>query len=149
RLGVRTKIFLLTIVPVSTLAVLALMAVLQGRTAVSDAGRLEALAAAAVHAGELAHELQRERDLSVAYVASGGARYAPELESQRQATDRKRAAFEGVVSATSVDGRAADLLSHASRDLARLGELRQAVRTRQVDERSLIDGYSEVTATLA
>lgn len=148
-LGVRTKIFLLTIVPVSTLAVLALMAVLQGRTAVSDARRLESLAAAAVHAGELAHELQRERDLSVAYVASGGALYAPELESQRQATDRKRAAFEGVVSATSVDGRAADLLSHASRDLARLGELRQAVRTRQVDERSLIDGYSEVTATLA
>lgn len=148
RLRVRTKIFLLTIVPVSTLAVLALLAVLQGRTAVSEARRLEALAAVAVGAGELVHELQRESDLSGAYIASRGGMYASELEAQRHATDRKRAAFERLAASAEVEGRTADLLERANRDLARLGEVRELVRTRQIGESRAIDDYSEMAVAL-
>lgn len=148
RLGVKTKIFLLTIVPVSTLAVLALSAVLQGRAAVSDAREVEALAGVAVRAGELVHEIQRERDLSAAYLANGGALYASELEAQRQETDRKLAAFERIVAESEVEGRTADVLVRVTRDLARLDELRQAVRSGQVTARAAIDDYSEFAAAL-
>src|SRR5690606_25717115 len=148
RLGVKTKIFLLTIVPVSTLAVLALSAVLHGRAAVSDARKVEVLAGVAVRAGELAHEIQRERDLSAAYLASGGALNASELEAQRRETDRILAALERLVSEAGVEGRTADVLVRVTRDLARLDELRQAVRSGQVTARVAIDEYSELTAEL-
>src|SRR5690606_15956689 len=101
----------------------ALSAVLQGRAAVSDAREVEALAGVAVRAGELVHEIQRERDLSAAYLANGGALYASELEAQRQETDRKLAAFERIVAESEVEGRTADVLVRVTRDLARLDEL--------------------------
>src|SRR5690606_13744269 len=148
RLGVKTKIFLLTIVPVSTLAVLALSAVLHGRAAVSDARKVEVLAGVAVRAGELAHEIQRERDLSAAYLASGGALNASELEAQQRETDRILAALERLVSEAGVEGRTADVLARLTRDLARLDELRQAVRSGQVTARVAIDDYSELAAEL-
>src|SRR5690606_17637407 len=148
RLGVKTKIFLLTIVPVSTLAVLALSAVLQGRAAVSDAREVEALAGVAVRAGQLVHEIQRERDLSAAYLANGGALYASELEAQRHDSDRKRAAFARSVADSEVEARPADGLVRVTRDLARLDELRQAVRSGQVTARAAIDDYSEFAAAL-
>jgi len=52
-------------------------------------GKLESVVAFSMQGGQLAHELQMERGLSVGYIASRGAKFSPELQAQRLKTDKE------------------------------------------------------------
>src|SRR5882724_7953385 len=56
----------------------------------SEMAELGRLAQAAKAAGQLIHELQRERGVSAVFIASGGKQFSAELAAQRKQTDEAR-----------------------------------------------------------
>ncbi|GAA3540203.1 methyl-accepting chemotaxis protein [Zobellella aerophila] len=59
--------------------------------------QLEALMGLAQGAGELVHELQRERGMSAGYFGSQGQRFVSELDAQRKLADQAATALNGIL----------------------------------------------------
>jgi methyl-accepting chemotaxis protein len=81
------KLLLSILVPLLAMAWFASLQVLDRQRAVSDMDQLLGLTELAVTAGNLVHELQRERGNSALYLGSDGQRFGAELEQQRRDTD--------------------------------------------------------------
>ncbi|MEL7465451.1 MAG: methyl-accepting chemotaxis protein [Pseudomonadota bacterium] len=106
-----------------------------GYLVVSEIGRHLAEASLARHtsamaqegavAGDLVHELQKERGFSAGYIASGGAQFADDLTRQRAASDRALAAMWSELS-TLLDERPEAIADVRAR-LDQLDEMRREV----------------------
>src|SRR6185436_6474853 len=99
--SIALKIAFACLVPLLGLAIFASSMVIEARQKSAAAQEVLAATALAEAASLAVHELQRERGMSVGFVASKGASFAAELPSQRQETDRRIKAFDDAVSAAS------------------------------------------------
>ena len=86
---VQQKMVLLTLVTVAGLLGIAFTGFLPLFQASNDSRALSALIDLSVPAGNLAHELQKERGLSAGFIASGGTNDLGLLDEQRQLSDER------------------------------------------------------------
>ncbi len=94
KLTVVKKIIVLGIIP-SLAIMFFLYTVLENKIyAKIDAGRAQELTRYAVSAGNLAHEMQKERGNSAVYLASGGNKMKGDLEDSKRNTDKALASFQ-------------------------------------------------------
>ena len=97
--SIAKKIAFACLVPLIGLAIFAGSMVLEARQKAAAADEVLAATALAEGASLAVHELQRERGMSVGFVASKGATFAAELPKQREETDRRVKAFHDTVGA--------------------------------------------------
>ena len=97
--SIAKKIAFACLVPLTGLAIFAGSMVLEARQKAAAADEVLAATALAEGASLAVHELQRERGMSVGFVASKGAIFAAELPKQREETDRSVKAFHDAVGA--------------------------------------------------
>ena len=133
------RIALSALLPLVTLAALAVYEISIKWTLRSEMTRLQPVAEGVGKLSRLVHELQRERGLSSAFLSSKGAQMRPELGEQRKQTDAERAIAHPVLSDLRQTG-AAGLASAAQASQEILAQLDQ----RRVD----IDGQA-ITAPVA
>jgi methyl-accepting chemotaxis protein len=88
------KISLSTVLPISGLAILLAYGIASKRASANEGAAVRNLASLAVKAGDLVHELQRERGRTAGFLGSHGVRFASELRAQHAATDLKLTEFE-------------------------------------------------------
>lgn len=94
RISIRNK-FLLALLPmVLALLWLSLLGMMERRQTEQEMNRMEKQILLARDAGELVHQLQRERGMSAGYFGSQGKAFGPELQTQRQDTDKAVTAFQ-------------------------------------------------------
>ncbi len=86
-------------------------------------------------AGQVVHELQKERGSSALFIGAKGQNFAPELISQRQQTDTALAAFDNIFRSVAAVELAGPMLAQRPAIESALGELR-ATR-QQVDALSI------------
>jgi methyl-accepting chemotaxis protein len=125
------KILLSILFPLLAMAGFASLQVMDRHRAVSDMDRLLGLADLAVVAGDLVHELQRERGSTALYLGAEGQRFSAELEQQRRRTDHNLEPFRlhsEQLEAGEVAG-VGSLLQALSQDLASLEAWRSQVDT--------------------
>jgi len=151
RLKVKTKIFILVSIPSSVMAILAMIRIAEEWNTVRQMDALEAVAAVAVAASDLTHEIQRERGLAGGYLGSGGIAFANEIEPQRAATDQKVAALRSLMAefdASRVGGEIQAVLNDVNAELGRLTEIRAAVSRQAITPAEVLAYYTGVAERL-
>jgi signal transduction histidine kinase len=125
----RSKLTAVLLIPAVLALVFAGLRVAADASTATDLAKLSAQVQLQGRVNDLVHELQRERDLSVLYVASGRTQQLRNLKEVRSKVDDRGAAFQQAVRKHSSDisPAAAGRFSHAVSQLHQLSALRGAV----------------------
>ncbi|MCP1314514.1 MULTISPECIES: methyl-accepting chemotaxis protein [unclassified Halomonas] len=135
RTPVGRKFALVLFLPLVTLAWLAISGIAERSQVVSEMGELQRMTLLSQYAGDLVHELQRERGMSAAFLGSGGQNFRAELPDQRRQTDRELGEFNAYITDLGVREETSELatrLSQASQALDELGNVRQRVDRQEI-----------------
>ena len=117
RIPVSRKFLLALVLPVLAMLFFAGNGIVERQRVVSSMDRLQSLTALAQQAGNLIHELQRERGMTAGFLGSGGDNFANELRDQRPITDAQAAALLSRLDTLDTDYLSEDLASQV--DVAR------------------------------
>ena len=125
------------------------IAVTQYRNA-EDAADVVLLVELSTHAGDLVHEVQKERGASALYLASEGASFGDELRAQHAATDVVLALFRDYVSANERELPAVlvDASHDALDELAELEVTRTGVLAVERQVQAIVGWYTGINSTL-
>ncbi len=124
---ISTKISVATIVPLAGLALFACLSLFQAWSEAAAARAVLKAAGLAESVSFAIHELQKERGLSVGFVASKGQQFSAELASQRQVSDNRIRAFTQVKAAFDAEGKVMTALDAATVELGKMDALRKSV----------------------
>ncbi len=145
------KILLALMLPLLAMGGFAGLQVLERQQLASSMGQLHRLTELALTAGDLVHELQRERGGTAIFLGTQGRQYGAELQAQRVKTDRWIEHFQTRLQAL----RKGDGSDHArqsmgvvSEQLAGLAVLRQRVDARAASAADATGRYTELNAEL-
>ena len=148
-LSLRPKIALILLLPVAALLLLAGLRIGSSVSTSRQAAQVRGLTEFALRGTALAHELQRERGLTLGGLLSG--RRSPELRTQRTATNRALADYRDSAAGLDVDAlapAAADELASANSRLDGLTDLRQDVNRASIAPGAALDAYNTTIADL-
>jgi hypothetical protein len=148
-LSLRPKIALILLLPVAALLLLAGLRIGSSVSTSRQAAQVRRMTEFALHGTALAHELQRERGLSLGALLAG--RRDPALQQQRAVTDRALAAYRDSAAGLDIDAlapAAADELASATNRLAGLNGLRQDVNRGSIAPGAALDAYNTTIADL-
>ncbi|MDP2759712.1 MAG: methyl-accepting chemotaxis protein [Sideroxyarcus sp.] len=126
----RTKLILIVVVPLLGLLYFSISSTIEKGVVAREMGRLESLVALSVKIGALAHELQKERGMTAGFLGSKGAKFANELPSQRNETDKSNSELQkamAIFNANQFDVGLKNSLDEVLRDVAEIGAKRNAV----------------------
>ena len=96
-LSLRNKFTLIISLPMIAMAVFAYLEIDLLLKQRKSALRFNALAELSISAGQLVHELQKERGASAGYIGSNGTKFKKTMTDQRLLTDQKRSAYDRVL----------------------------------------------------
>jgi methyl-accepting chemotaxis protein len=150
-ISIALKIAFACLVPLLGLAIFAGSMVVEARQKSAAAEEVLGATALAEAASLAVHELQRERGMSVGFVASKGANFAAELPSQRQETDRRIKAFDDVVSAASSrmrSGAVGARLEAALAAMRQVGGLRQRISSHAIPAAEAGAAYTQAITAM-
>ena len=82
-LRVRTKLFLMMLLPIASLAFFAISGISEKAVTARQSSEIVTISTLAKHLSALVHELQRERGSTGIFLGSHGATFSPELRAQR------------------------------------------------------------------
>lgn len=88
-INVRTRLIILAAIPAIALLYFATSDALEKSRLANDMDQLQVLVEVSTKAGALIHELQKERGMSSGFLTSKGDKFATELTTQRNDTDKK------------------------------------------------------------
>ncbi len=147
--SIALKITFACLVPLLGLAIFAGAMVIEARQKSATAEEVLGATALAEAASLAIHELQRERGMSVGFVASKGASFAAELPSQRPETDRRIKAFDDAVRAAGSrmrTGAVGARLEAATAAIRQVGGLRQRISSHAIPAAEAGAGYTQAIA---
>lgn len=146
----RTKLLAVLLIP-------AMAAIALGALRVSDDyDRTQALARTSqqvelsTDAAQVIQALQRERDLTVSYIAAGRSGNRSELDKQRRAVDKAVKGFRDAISAAQEDGsgQVVERFAGAAANLDRINALRTAVDTSEYPAEAALRVYTDSVQSL-
>lgn len=89
RVSLGRKFVLVLALPLIAMTWLAVSGILERKSLVSEMNHLQEMTVLSQYAGDLVHELQRERGMTAAFLGSKGQNFRAELPSQRRKTDER------------------------------------------------------------
>jgi HAMP domain-containing protein len=135
---IRTKLIIALLGPLLLLAILALVGIRQNQAESDRAERSTAFARLAAGLAPLIHQLQAERSLSISYIDSDRKQWRQELVEQRRLVDQASATYRAQAQRLSAgDELLAEKIEYGLSELGRLGEQRDAIDTKPIDEEEL------------
>lgn len=144
---INRRLALLVTAPLAVAVTFSALALAPATNQALQANRLTAMVDVATEAGELTHQLQRERAAATALVSGHGD--AAAFRTSSHATDRSVEAFNGRMERLSgVPGNAQDALDRIERFIDELPALRTQVRAGSSTISALAFGYRTVIADL-
>ncbi|MCG6658159.1 HAMP domain-containing protein [Halomonas campisalis] len=144
RIPMSRKFALALALPLLVIAWLAGTGIVERQQLAANMAEVERMTDLATQMGDLIHELQVERGMSVGYLTSDGEAFAGELGDQHDAVDRRVAAFRSRQAelALEEDGIVADRLAAAETQLAALDGLRGRIDGLQADREAVIETFN-------
>jgi methyl-accepting chemotaxis protein len=114
---------LILLIPLIGLLVFGVQGVQERRRVIGECKALTGLSDVAVRIGNLVHELQKERGRSSGFLGSKGQKFGPELQAQRQSTDRAFTAFTNYVRHFNANAYSGELATTMQRAMSLAGQL--------------------------
>ncbi|MDZ7641397.1 MAG: methyl-accepting chemotaxis protein [Desulfurivibrio sp.] len=148
-LTIQKRLILVLAVPLIFLSVILIRELVVNYYQLRQAQATVEVAHIAVDAAAIAHELQKERSLSDAFLGSRGERMGNELSSQRTATDAKITNFRNLTAEIKRSSLTPELLSQVERtgnQLNKLGDLRGRIDNLAIGGGESFMAYAEVLA---
>ncbi|MFW6345671.1 MAG: nitrate- and nitrite sensing domain-containing protein, partial [Halomonas sp.] len=151
RIPMGRKFLLTLLLPLLALAWFAGSGILERQRQATEMAELESLTELSGLAGNLVHELQRERGMSSGFIGSGGEAFASRLSDQRSASDRAIASFREAVNDNTLVADAPALASQAGDIAQRLDQtaaIRERVQRLDIDANTAVSHYSGINNAL-
>lgn len=148
-LRIRDKILLLVILPMVVLIYYFAEGALSRLYIVREIRELQSLSMLSVKAGNLVHELQKERGITNGFIGSSGKRFGKELSSQKAETDRRIMELGVFLPRFEDDSYPAEIRSnlYAGRNrLNRISEIRDAAASMRITAEEAFDYYTELNS---
>ena len=130
RLSIRNRLLLVLLALVAGMLFFAGQQVWDKYQTTRNLGAVRLLAALAVDASAVVHELQKERGLSAGFIGSKGSKFQADLEQQRKATDARIGSLDGRFRDALGAGFGSDFVAAVDafkQKLSALSERRQAI----------------------
>jgi methyl-accepting chemotaxis protein len=151
RIPMSRKFMLALAMPIVVLLWMAGSGIQERLQVVQNMAQMERLTQLAHRAGDLVHELQTERGMSVGYVGSRGDRFASQLSEQRRQTDTQFTRFQqqwADVEAMANDPLVAPHVSVIEQRMAEMRGLRTSVDSFDLDQAEVIAAYTQLVEGL-
>ncbi|MBY5928755.1 nitrate- and nitrite sensing domain-containing protein [Halomonas sp. DP8Y7-3] len=151
RLSMGGKFLLVLSIPLLAITWITITTVIDRMAVVAEMEDLQEMATLSRYAGNLVHQLQRERGMTAAFVSSHGVNYRTELPGQRQATSAEAEAFNDHVAAIDFsqhDARVEAQVKHALGLLQETDQLRQRADNLAASAEDVTDAYSAINEAL-
>ncbi|SHL91326.1 methyl-accepting chemotaxis protein [Vreelandella subglaciescola] len=151
RIPMGRKFLLILLLPLMALAWFAGSGIVERQRLVTNMDSLQTLTALAQRAGNLVHELQRERGMSAAFIGRADDAAESRLKAQYVASDRALAAYRDeqqvMGSAVLSDAMAEDIAS-IRQQLAAMIDIRERVQRQNIDVNDAVSRYTSVNDAL-
>ncbi|EWG99460.1 methyl-accepting chemotaxis protein [Halomonas sp. BC04] len=151
RIDMGWKFFLALSLPLLAMAWFAASGVLERQQMTADMADLEEMTRLSQRAGNLIHELQRERGMTAGFLASGGHNFRDTLPDQRRDTDRQHDAFLsylGNVDLIALDPVLAERIETTLARLQQTPALRERVDQQAVTGGEAVAHYTGINSAL-
>ncbi|MCE9664038.1 nitrate- and nitrite sensing domain-containing protein [Halomonas sp. M5N1S17] len=151
RMPMGIKFLLSLLLPLLALAWFAGSGVLERQRLAANMADLEEMTHIAQRAGNLVHELQRERGMTAGFLSSNGNNFRDGLPDQRQATDARLETFQRYLNNVDLVALAPQLAARIDDTLSRLdatAALRQRIDGLDVATGEAIAHYTEINSAL-
>lgn len=135
RVSLGRKFILVLALPLIAMTWLAVAGIFERKELVSEMSHLQEMTVLSQYAGELVHELQRERGMSAAFLGSNGQNFRTELPDQRQETDKRLNEFNTYTASlvfTDADAEVQAQVNQANNLLKELTTHRQRVDSQDI-----------------
>ena len=135
RVSLGRKFILVLALPLIAMTWLAVAGILERKELVSEMSHLQEMTVLSQYAGELVHELQRERGMSAAFLGSNGNNFRAELPDQRRETDKRLNEFNTYTASlvfTDADAEVQAQVNQANNLLKELTTHRQRVDSQDI-----------------
>lgn len=145
RVSLGRKFVLVLALPLIAMTWLAVAGILERKELVSDMSHLQEMTVLSQYAGDLVHELQRERGMTAGFLGSKGENFRTELPNQRRRTDERLAAFHTYTSSLTYSENDASVQAQVSQ----ANNLLKALTThrQRVDRQEIPGGQSNAYYT--
>ena len=142
-LKIARKLSLLLFLPMATFLFLVTVESMQRWKDIDDLRFVERALVVSLSAGELIHEIQKERGYTAGYLGSKGKKFSVELPDQQKKSDAAYKQFAATLAdANSHENNAfSPLFSSASKKFAELADVRAAARDTRIDALQAIAAY--------
>ncbi|KML70764.1 methyl-accepting chemotaxis protein [Pectobacterium peruviense] len=150
-ISIRSKFILALLPPILALLWFSFSGVMERRSTEHEMVRMEKLITLARDAGELAHQLQRERGMSAGYFGSQGKKFGAELTTQRQASDRAQQQFQQTAANLSDSELGNDVsgeIGKITQKMQQLGEYRRNIDSMSISVTQALGYYSDSVSYL-
>ena len=150
-LSIRVKLLILVCIPLISIGIKSFNTVQSKYESYNTSGQLLSLAKLAGYAGNLVHELQKERGSTAIFLQSGGQSYREELGLQRKNTDSALDSLNSFLDEIEWDQFDASFNEHIqllTETLSTLGSLRQSVSSLDIKPGEVIGTYTEYNRLL-
>ncbi|MBB3329929.1 methyl-accepting chemotaxis protein [Halomonas campaniensis] len=151
RIPMGRKFLLTLLLPLLALAWFAGSGILERQRLATNMAGLETLTALSRHAGNLVHELQRERGMSSGFIGSRGEVFGNRLSAQRTETDRAIGDFREALAGTDLAALDADLARQSAdieQRLAATTAVRQQVQRLETGAEEAVAHYTGLNDAL-
>lgn len=135
RVSLGRKFILVLALPLIAMTWLAVAGIFERKELVSEMSHLQEMTVLSQYAGELVHELQRERGMSAAFLGSNGNNFRAELPDQRRETDKRLNEFNTYTASlvfTDADAEVQAQVNQANNLLKELTTHRQRVDSQDI-----------------
>ena len=150
RIPMGRKFLLTLLLPLLALAWFAGSGIVERQRLATNMAQLEELTVLARHAGNLVHEMQRERGMTSGYLGSQGSEFGSRLVAQRALSDQQISDLRHYLSNTTVqlDERLQSRLDRVQEILTSHRRIRQRVDSLEIDTQEAIGHYTGLNSEL-
>ncbi|MBB3182854.1 methyl-accepting chemotaxis protein [Halomonas fontilapidosi] len=151
RLPMRRKFLLSLLLPLLALAWFAGNGIVERQHLASEMVELTSLTSLSQHAGNLIHELQRERGMSSGFIGSQGETFGNRLSAQHNASDRAINAYQqtlGSLDLAALDESLASQAADIEQQLSATPAIRQQVKRLNVSAEEAVSHYTALNNAL-
>lgn len=151
RISMKMKLFIALLPLLAALMWLGGSGIVERIAAQRQMENMSTLTQLAIKAGEVVHELQKERGMSAGYLGAKGQGFRDELAAQRQLTDQALSRFDNAIAGTDPEiltSQVAEALTRFDQTRQQLTGLRQQVSDIAIETNNALTHYTASVTTL-
>ncbi|MCD6191048.1 MAG: methyl-accepting chemotaxis protein [Sulfurimonas sp.] len=150
RLSIKSKLFIIFIIPTIALLTQITLSVNEKYTVVNEGRVLKDALELSVKMSALVHETQKERGATAGFLSSHGTKFSETLANQKNSTDTKRQELQDSINSIDIDSlpkQFTDKMQSALTKLSEIGNIRSDVKALNISKKDAISYYTNINGS--